>query len=146
MKILRNIGFAVASLFALELIFWAYTTFITFIVNLIILNFSGVGLVIVWLIFGGLIFVFVAGIGNLMALGYYFVCKIGTHTGFMHGWTIAMVVTAVTYRSIQVWGWYLLVGGVGILAAIFITVNIVILGIVLCTMSAGRMDELGDRY
>ena len=129
MDILRNIGFAVASLFAIEFFFWAFPKLVCFIIDLMIFNLSGFLLVIIWVLFGGLIFGFVQMIGNLFAMGYYFICLIGKHGGFIYIWTVIMVIVAVVYRTINIWPVYLPLGFVGVFAAIFVTVNIIFLGI-----------------
>ena len=141
MNLLRNIGFAVASLFALEFFFWAYTKFVRFIIDAMIHNLHGFVLVLIWILFGGLIFGFMQMIGNIFAMGYYFVCRIGTHGDFIFIWTIIMTIIAVIYSLVQTWPVYLSLGFVGVFAAIFITINIISLGISITNAVRLRIQE-----
>jgi len=141
MNLLRNIGFAVASLFALEFFFWAYTKFVCFIIDVMINNLHGLVLILIWILFGGLIFGFVQMIGNIFAMGYYFVCRIGTHGDFIFIWTVIMAIIAVVYSTIQIWPLYLPLGFVGIFAAIFVTINIISLGISITNAVRLRIQE-----
>ena len=141
MGLLRNIAFAAASLIALEALFWAYRTLLRFIIDLMIHNLSGWVLLLIWILFGWLIYGFVRLIANILAMGYTFVCMIGTHQAFMLTWTAIMAIVAVVLQSIYIWSYYISYGFIGVFAAIFVTVNIIFLGTMIFMAVKTRLEN-----
>ena len=145
MNIIRNVVFAIASVVTLNLIYWLYTQFLLFLVG-IFLNFTLIGLVIAYIVFGGLVFGLAGIIASLLATGYRFICKIGTNNSFIRGWTVFCVIICVIGSCIGFWPTLSLFGAVGIIGAIIITINLIIIGFVLCQSDFFVDEASGTEY
>ena len=132
---MRNVVFAIASIAALELIFWAYTGFLKFIVQIIVINLAPIWTIMIFFLLGGLIFGFIRTIGLGLSMLYVYVCKIGTNEKFILVWTDIMVIAAVAVHCFRLWltSEFLLAGFMGIAGLVIVTVNTVFLGIILLT-------------
>ena len=135
---LKNIGFAVLSLIALEFIFWVYTTFLYFIVQVVVFNLSPIFVIFIFLLLGGLIFGFIRMIAVGLSMLYGYICKLATHEKFVIVWTDIWVAVAVILNVFRIWSTseFLLQGFLGIVGLIIITVNLAFLGITLCKTTA----------
>jgi hypothetical protein len=141
-NVLRNIGFALVSLVALEFIFWIYSSFLKFVIEAIVLNMSMVWIIILFLFLGGIIFGFIRMIGVGLALLYEFICKIATNKKFVIVWTEIWVVVGVIVNCYRLWttSEFLTQGFMGIIGLIIISVNLGFLAVTLCQATLASID------
>jgi len=140
---LRNIGYAAASVVAIELIFWAYSSILKFIIQTVIVNMPLIWMIVIFLFLGGLIFGFIKLIGLGLTTLYGYVCRIATNQKFVIVWTEIWAVVGVAGNCFRLWSTsdFLLQGFMGIIGLVVISVNLGFLAVSLCRSTIEKINE-----
>lgn len=140
MNVFRNIAFAIVSIIALDLIFWAYSSLLRLIVGAFI-SLPLIWTIILYVVFGALVFGVVSLVASFLSMIYLFICKIAASGHFVLIWTIICVVISVILNCIYFWPFLASIGIMGVIGALMITVNLIVISLFLCVAAARAHEE-----
>ena len=140
MSIFRNLLFAIVSVIALNLIYWAYTQLLVLIVGWF-LTLSLFIAIIIYVVFGGLIFGVSGLVGSLLAAAFMLICRIAKSGRFSFIWSVICIIICVIGSCIGFWPAFVSVGVLGVIGALLITADLIVISIAMCSIVAERVDD-----